>query len=75
MSFLRDVLTTIAATRAVAGAGLALDELDGLEWQLRDARQELEALRRAVDTSHDRRAILRAYRNNRESLKKDTRSP
>ena len=70
MSFLRDVLTTIAATRSVAGAGLALDELDGLEWQLRDARQELEALRQAVDTSHDRRAILRAYRNNRESLKK-----
>ena len=75
MSFLRDVLTTIAATRAVAGAGLALDELDGLEWQLRDTRQELEALRQAVDTSHDRRAILRAYRNYRESLKKDTRSP
>ena len=70
MSFLRDVLTPIAAPRAVAGAGLALDELDGLEWQLRDTRQELEALRQAVDTSHDRRAILRAYRNNRESLKK-----
>ena len=67
MSYLRDVLTTLAATQPAAGAGPAIDDLDSLERHLRELRRDLAALEEAVDASHDRAEIRRRWRALRKS--------
>lgn len=62
MSYLRDLLTGLAASRPALGIGPALDDLRAIERHQVELRRELEALRHAVDQSPDRAGILRRFR-------------
>lgn len=62
VSYLRDLLTGLAASRPALGIGPALDDLRAIERHQVELRRELEALRHAVDQSPDRAAILRRFR-------------
>jgi len=62
VSYLRDLLTGLAASRPALGIGPALDDLRAIERHQVELRRELEALRHAVDQSPDRAGILRRFR-------------